>query len=75
MLTDDEEGFLMQSELEDLREKIRLIYRMAAHHKQRYLVLGEYDPQVEIESQAIDALIVRGTWMWRVRVPARGGRL
>jgi hypothetical protein len=26
--------------LEDLREKIRLVYRMAAHNKHHYLVLG-----------------------------------
>ncbi len=40
-LTDDGEDFARESDLEDLREKIRLVYRMAAHHKQRYLVLGE----------------------------------
>ncbi|KAJ3567556.1 hypothetical protein NP233_g6292 [Leucocoprinus birnbaumii] len=32
--------FAKESDLEDLRGKIRLVYRMAAHNKQRYLVLG-----------------------------------
>ncbi|EKM82189.1 hypothetical protein AGABI1DRAFT_112279 [Agaricus bisporus var. burnettii JB137-S8] len=39
-LTADKEHFEKKSDLEDLRGKIRLVYRMAAHNKQRYLVLG-----------------------------------
>lgn len=39
-LTADGQRFANESNLEDLRGKIRLVYRMAAHNKQRYLVLG-----------------------------------
>lgn len=39
-LTANGEGFANRSDLEDLRGKIRLVYRMAAHHKQRYIVSG-----------------------------------
>jgi len=34
------EGFDPPEFLDDMREKIRLVYRMAAHNGQRYLVLG-----------------------------------
>lgn len=40
-LTPDGQRFKYRSELEDLRGKIRLVYRMAAHNGQQYLVLGE----------------------------------
>ncbi|KXN86704.1 hypothetical protein AN958_09695 [Leucoagaricus sp. SymC.cos] len=39
-LTADGESFANESDLEDLRGKIRLVYRMAAHNKQRHLILG-----------------------------------
>ncbi|KAF8998125.1 hypothetical protein BDQ17DRAFT_1328984 [Cyathus striatus] len=39
-LTPDGEIFANESNLEDLRGKIRLVYRMAAHNGQQYLVLG-----------------------------------
>ncbi|KAJ7171005.1 hypothetical protein C8R46DRAFT_895147 [Mycena filopes] len=39
-LTPDEEAFEDESTLEYLREKIRLVYRMAAHNGQQHLVLG-----------------------------------
>lgn len=39
-LTADKEGFAKESDLEDLRGKIRLVYRMAAHNNQRYVILG-----------------------------------
>ncbi|KAF8074645.1 hypothetical protein FPV67DRAFT_1407943 [Lyophyllum atratum] len=39
-LTDDQSTFRAPSVLEDLRGKIRLIYRMAVHHDQHDLVLG-----------------------------------
>jgi len=39
-LTKDGTSFKNSSDLEDLRGKIRLVYRMAAHNGQQYLVLG-----------------------------------
>lgn len=39
-LTDDGENLARERDLGDLREKIRLVYRIAGHHKQKYLVLG-----------------------------------
>ncbi|KAF7324830.1 DUF2263 domain-containing protein [Mycena kentingensis (nom. inval.)] len=39
-LARDGESFAHEAVLESLREKIRLVYRMAAHNGQRYLVLG-----------------------------------
>ncbi|KAG5722181.1 hypothetical protein E4T56_gene4763 [Termitomyces sp. T112] len=41
-LTEDRTAFKDPSVLEDLRGKIRHIYRMAAHHGQQYLVLGAF---------------------------------
>jgi hypothetical protein len=41
-LATDMEMFAKESDLEDLRGKIRLVYRMAAHNKQRYVVLGKF---------------------------------
>jgi hypothetical protein len=41
-LTTDREHFVKESDLEDLRGKIRVVYRMAAHNKQRYLILGKF---------------------------------
>ncbi|EEB93444.1 hypothetical protein MPER_07893 [Moniliophthora perniciosa FA553] len=38
-LSDDGRSFRRHSDVEDLREKIRLVYRMAAHNEKRYLVL------------------------------------
>ncbi|KAF5334864.1 hypothetical protein D9758_014277 [Tetrapyrgos nigripes] len=40
LLTEDGKNFKKPSVLEDLREKIRLVYRMAAHNEGQYLVLG-----------------------------------
>lgn len=47
-LSEDRSTFRNISDLEDFRGKIRLVYRMAAHHGQQYLVLsamgcGAYD--------------------------------
>lgn len=39
-LTPDERDFLYDSDIEDMKGKIRLIYRMAARHGQTCLVLG-----------------------------------
>ncbi|KAF8998107.1 hypothetical protein BDQ17DRAFT_1247929 [Cyathus striatus] len=39
-LTPDEKSFAKASDLEDLRGKIRLVYRMAARNGQEYVVLG-----------------------------------
>ncbi|KAF9003159.1 hypothetical protein BDZ89DRAFT_1095796 [Hymenopellis radicata] len=39
-LTEDKENFADPSVLEDLRGKIRLVYRMAAHNHKEYLILG-----------------------------------
>ncbi|KAJ9619912.1 hypothetical protein H2203_008186 [Taxawa tesnikishii (nom. ined.)] len=39
-LTEDGAEFARESDLRDLREKIRLVYRMAAHNGQTNLVLG-----------------------------------
>ena len=39
-LTVDGQSFENESDLNDLRGKIRLVYRIAAHNKKRYLVLG-----------------------------------
>ncbi|KAK7453524.1 hypothetical protein VKT23_011804 [Stygiomarasmius scandens] len=39
-LTSDWKDFAKASDLEDLRGKIKLVYRMAAHNGQRYMVLG-----------------------------------
>ncbi|KAI3598454.1 hypothetical protein WG66_000719 [Moniliophthora roreri] len=39
-LSDDGRSFRRHTDVEDLREKIRLVYRMAAHNEKRYLVLG-----------------------------------
>ncbi|TFK39528.1 hypothetical protein BDQ12DRAFT_681931 [Crucibulum laeve] len=39
-LTEDNESFQNPSDIDDLRGKIRLVYRMAARHGQQYLVLG-----------------------------------
>ncbi|KAG6885535.1 hypothetical protein C0993_000320 [Termitomyces sp. T159_Od127] len=41
-LTEDQSTFKDPSVLEDLRRKIRLIYRIAGHYGQRYLVLGAF---------------------------------
>jgi len=41
-LTEDELGFKNESDLEDLKGKIRLVYRMAGHNKQTHLVLGRF---------------------------------
>jgi uncharacterized protein (TIGR02452 family) len=41
-LTEDQSAFENASDLEDLKGKIRLVYRMAAHHGQQYLVLGVF---------------------------------
>lgn len=40
VLTPDQSAFKNPSDLEDLRGKIRLVYRMAARHGQQFLVLG-----------------------------------
>ncbi|KAJ7078497.1 hypothetical protein C8R44DRAFT_654534 [Mycena epipterygia] len=39
-LTPDKQAFKLPATLTYLQEKIRLVYRMAAHNKQEYLVLG-----------------------------------
>ncbi|KAF8827321.1 hypothetical protein HHX47_DHR5000506 [Lentinula edodes] len=39
-LTKDEQRFVKESDLQDLREKIRLVYRMAGWNDQEFLVLG-----------------------------------
>ncbi|KAF9461523.1 hypothetical protein BDZ94DRAFT_1323298 [Collybia nuda] len=39
-LTSDESSFKNSSDLDNLRGKIKLVYRMAAYHGQQYLVLG-----------------------------------
>ncbi|KAJ7080728.1 hypothetical protein B0H15DRAFT_786963, partial [Mycena belliarum] len=39
-LTPDRLAFKNPSDLDDLRGKIRLVYRMAAHHGQEFLVLA-----------------------------------
>lgn len=39
-LTKDGSKLKNASDLEDLRGKIRLVYRMAGHHGQEYVVLG-----------------------------------
>ncbi|KAJ6621475.1 hypothetical protein B0H10DRAFT_2215121 [Mycena sp. CBHHK59/15] len=39
-LTPDQSAFKNASDLEDLRGKIKLVYRMAAHHGQQFLVLA-----------------------------------
>lgn len=39
-VTEDLSAFERPSDLENLRGKIRLVYRMAVHHGQQYLVLG-----------------------------------
>ncbi|TFK23225.1 hypothetical protein FA15DRAFT_688005 [Coprinopsis marcescibilis] len=39
-LTKDRQSFRVPSVLEDLRGKIRLVYRMAAHNGQSYMILG-----------------------------------
>jgi hypothetical protein len=41
-LTPDRQAFKSPATLEYLREKIRLVYRMAGHNGQQYLVLGMY---------------------------------
>ena len=41
-LTEDYLNFKDPSVLEDLKGKIRLVYRIAAHNGQTYLVLGEH---------------------------------
>lgn len=40
-LTRDGSTLKNSSDLEDLRGKIKLVFRMAAHHGQQYLVLGK----------------------------------
>lgn len=40
MLTADRTQLRRKEDLECFREKIRLVYRMAAHNNQKYLVLG-----------------------------------
>ncbi|RXW24393.1 hypothetical protein EST38_g1493 [Candolleomyces aberdarensis] len=46
-LSPDRRSFQEPSTLEDLKGKIRLVYRMAAHNGQQYLVLGkQYNPVV-----------------------------
>ncbi|KAE9404121.1 hypothetical protein BT96DRAFT_964281 [Gymnopus androsaceus JB14] len=39
-LTEDEQGFAKEDDLKDLREKIRLVYRMAGWNNKKFLVLG-----------------------------------
>lgn len=39
-LTADGEAFAWPASLNDMREKIRLVYRMAAHNAQEHIVLG-----------------------------------
>ncbi|KAJ3836139.1 hypothetical protein EV361DRAFT_796649 [Lentinula raphanica] len=39
-LTEDKQEFVKESDLEDLRGKIRLVYRMAGSNDKRFLVLG-----------------------------------
>lgn len=41
-LTEDKSSFQNASDLKDLQGKIRLVYRMAAHHGQQDLVLGMF---------------------------------
>lgn len=40
VLTPDGQSFKFPNTLGYLQEKIRLVYRMAAHNKQEYLILG-----------------------------------
>ena len=40
-LTSDKKSLKWKRDLNCFREKIRLVYRMAAHNNQEYLVLGE----------------------------------
>lgn len=54
-LTSDGGAFKYPGDLECMREKIRLVYRMASHNGQQYLVLGECimsmdDIELEIQS-------------------------
>lgn len=41
-LSQDRESFKREEDLECLRGKIRLVYRMAAHNGKEYIVLGEF---------------------------------
>ena len=41
-LTVDDQSFANESDLNDLRGKIKLVYRIAAQNKKRYLVLGRW---------------------------------
>lgn len=68
-LTADKEHFEKKSDLEDLRGKIRLVYRMAAHNKQRYLVLGRFI-RTYPSSMLLKDNISRCNGLWRIRMSA-----
>lgn len=40
-LTRDEKAWVKESIAEDMKEKVRLVYRMAGHNGQTHLILGE----------------------------------
>ena len=42
LLSLDRKAFRFEEDLECLRGKIRLVYRMAAHNGKEYVVLGEF---------------------------------
>ncbi|KAF9266081.1 hypothetical protein L218DRAFT_956471 [Marasmius fiardii PR-910] len=62
-LTDDGLSLRRRTDLEDLREKIRLVYRMAAHYGKTHLVLGAmgcgtYEcPPGQVASEMRDVLL------------------
>ncbi|KAJ8087239.1 hypothetical protein PM082_006069 [Marasmius tenuissimus] len=62
-LSDDGMSLRRRTDLEDLREKIRLVYRMAAHYGKTHLVLGAMGcgsygcPPTQIASEMRDILL------------------
>jgi hypothetical protein len=72
-LTEDLE-FAHASDLEDLRDKIRLVYRMAAVNGNQYLVVGESHPPHKPSRLHSYPYWTRGHGMWSFFM-SPGGRV
>ena len=73
-LTPDRLKLANESDLEDFRGKIRLVYRMAGHNGQHALILGGGDRDRLTCSGADEASRCDGMWCLHVSAPSSRGR-
>ena len=69
-VTPDHE-FAVPSHLEDLREKIRLVYRMAALNGNQFVVLGEFQRTAFPRSILVDVLVKAALGCGAFKCPAK----